>query len=898
MSGRVILKPLRQWTSDKLWTAFLLVDAVHDYGDIKRSNQETFDWFMRQPIPLNLLETIYGVSAGQSPNVSQYMDGLLNFVPSMGSKVEHALTEKLVTELPERMNIRKASPNVGTTLSPMDMKKYKIVPSGSLYLVPCQTVETIMKEGDNDLKKKFLKMCCALALIRLDEKEYPRDTRLQDGVTANAFITFFKQIMVNGEEPVGEYYANYDAAPAIYKYLKGGFTQYYTPLNFLDSATSSRSLHTNVQFVPFSSEPYAYARFLTTKGTRTENQDIIRSIQLTTDGDNKDTFTINLTIEFQPGIVEGDRVTDTINTETLSNGPTLGYLSKLIKTILLSTEANLETNITAVLRSADRSDYNLETFIDEIVSGPLAFATKQEYLCRFLFEWKGFGDAEQVRCAATKLAEIQNVDEGIPTRPTKNLFMATIDENSWTAMRLSGLTACYDHGTFYDLSICPSIELTPGQKAYARFTHLTSRLNEILTLVAKFGNNATTDEMLTSLALAFGIFRTPEVETANKDILESLGVAKAIVDKYKVAVDPSSYEVKVVNFLRNLLDLKLKNVYDFFREVQRLSDELGKAFYKEDTAQSVQVPSINNDKIVELMGLTTDEDIMNFNINGKPINVVSDEIEELLARKETQEALAGAQTILNELSAVALTRKDGNKIVPSTMFQTNVISGRKLVSNPIVRFELSNYKTLLLVLDRLQMMYLPTSTNELDSQLEKFDNSLNTIVSGFYKPNSFPQFTPEGTEKLSKITTDLSNALRQAVVSARTQYANRSQRQNAPTTLKASITVELASGYTSLQKNVPRTPNAEAAQRGGGDCDYTDPLRSLIQLAQMFHTFYSGYTLDTTNLEWEKLIVVKGLQQTVTTYPPGGGEGGRRTSLRIRPSRQRTYKRRNFMKGS
>lgn len=848
MAG-VTVKPIREWNEDELWTAFMLIDAIHDFGDPKRSNDTVFSWYISQPIPVILTGTIQtpGDEAGKkSVTIGNYAKGLLGIGNiQMGTHVEDIFQRKIADELPFRIGVPKPPPAVQEDA--VKRASFLFEPRGTHYTIKCEDVLSLMKTN----QKLLIDVCKTLQSIGLDESTFDRKKLLVNTDTTRQciqskenivlFDNFFKGLLVNNPEGQTDFSANYDASPNISKYILN-FNQIYTPLNLLDSATSSKQLHYTLNYQSKScevkpatfqniTEPWQYERRLLTL-PRGNEETAIATISLIRKGDNQ--FQINCAVPGIQNLIQSE----VLNLSDPRSGPTLPYLAALMKKIHEGGDSVTEDNIRTYLNFPDVKGgggfYTLQDILEQLIHGG---RNTKEFLLRFLCDWKGFGDAEQIRYAATELAKIGAAAGGagaaakaVSVRnsrefPKANLLMGTVDRNSWLAMRLSGLTCCYSNQVkaFHYLTIRPNgLVLTAGQKVYATFTQLASRMSAVVTLATKFGDGSTLVDITTNIN---DILKYIKAENYAK-ILESFNIKETVRNDYS-AINGDAWKQAIQTFLLAVLKNKFQNAAVFFGEVNGMKAKF-------DAFKDFDIPVIAPDKLDSLLKMN-EAGVAGFNV-GNPPEPIQTVIERLNDAINASEADAqDAQTLLSKFPTTKLNGK-ANLISPLTIFQTRTLVGDKLKSNPILGFDTTSYKTLFSMLDVMPLSFTAKNDDSISKALDTFVDAYREIRKGY--------FVVEQDNQTDISTGRFAEAIKTQWASSHDAYIkNRVTRVVQEGTMKASIGGALVALVT----------QNGGAQLGGGT--FTNVIEAFFRLATTFKVAFTNLkgTETDTNVSYFKV---------------------------------------------
>lgn len=838
MAAAGTIRPISEWTEEQLWAAFLLVDGLHDYGDIggTRSVRGAYDWYIAQEIPKVLLGTYYAPPAA-SIAVKTYAEAVFGLtVLSPSTKVEPLLTNLLQRGLSRRMGLETA-PNAPD----MSLADFGLVPSGIYYRLPLERLVTIAATGGPVLER-LIDVCKSLRRIRLDREGF-KESGGAITAAAQAGLSRFFQELVSAANPT--LFSNFDASPGFYKYLYG-FTQAFTPLNFLDSVGASDGLFapgSAAAYVPVA-EPLSYnTQFMSLKRSGEDGVGPLFSISISTEGAAP--YPLTITVSYNGVAIATDTIAGTLGAgKSFVSGPTLGYIANLIAAIQAQPAIDAGLLGTLIANAHDgKNIYKLERLIQQV---GVNVEYNKELLCRFLSDWKGYGDAEQVRFMAEHLAR----DPAAAAAPlavtearsllTRSLIGGTVDENSHQQMTLRNITHGYSHFKFYDFVVFPTVEPTAGDLLYTRITDLLSRATGILNLAHKLSSlSALSGELLAGLSEGY-------TSVTEASVLPQLSVS---------AAPPS-----LLAPLTTLLKYKFCNAHQFVSEC-RATDAAAIA----EAIGKFQIPTTAFEALKGKDQAALGEMTVTLSGNPEPVSITTfaDNLER--AMNEQQPDAGVCASVLANLASPQL--MVGDNVVPLPYIQTVVFGtstdgrGQILKQNTTIGFEPKHLTAI--ATNLVAILNKTTYPDVVTSSTQKITAALYAFLSSFYVPDGAAFNKAEIDTLVYNFKAPIVDTCEK--VQAAVKSADRGSRQATNERGKAEIAAVMAANMTALQEELmarlqlgacQARMEPEEGQLGGANL-FTSRIDALYRIASglpVFITDFNWEWVDRTAIDFEHVI--------------------------------------------
>lgn len=879
----LLIRILKEWNEGQFRAMFLLMDSIHDYSDVSsgdRSNMDAYDWYLKQEIPGTLYDTFTEPEEAKKYiiNINQYTCLLLNKKPCTNDSkppgtIERDLAKLLDASIPIRMGI--PGHEIKKELTPSRLIYLDMTENEGFYNISLDNAVSILKLVNTDEKKKrFLKVLPLLRKIRI--LRHDDDLKLLNNPSNRTALEIFFKVLASGNistnlatQPGGHFYpTNYDANSGFYKYLFG-FKQVITPLNLLDSAKASRfssavEAIADYHPIPIGEKWELKSKFMMLDRFGDKPKDKFPPIHVCNTGGVNQELRIDalgkhdiygFSYQTEGNVVNGK--------SRYESGPTLKYIATLLGLLskfkgTIVSKPILQSFFNKAKESVKSNIYTLEGFIE-----PLKNMDKN-YIARFFCDWKGFGDAEQTRFAADKLAGIverldnSNIYDPNP-QPTKPLIMGTVDRNSWNAMRIAGVSCGYQGNGFYDFVFFPSKPLSIGSKVASELLALMSRITEIVSFVKQISNNGALD----SLPVLLGNIEAA-LKNDNFDILKSIGL-KPITEENSNAY----FDTKVSPFINKLIQMKLKNAHNTFSEFKKFASGGIPALQGE---LAVYTPS--EELIDKLCALDKQPviDAIKVQFNGHNISV--------------NQFIQYIREYLNSDNIVQVQQqcKDFIKLLPPTyvnknseikgihMFETQVFTGVLLNTgatsnaasdanppqpqpqpnkpyykpNNTINFHPATLAPIVKILLAVNGVFKTPAAVKKQMESEVFKDSMTEFFSKFHKRNKGgSDFSSDLQSDIGKYTDTLISAIVASSHSARAEYLNN---RTDPLLAKNAFNTGVSTGTNTFLKTVgkneilfeiPFVPTGGVVQAGGARDDnellygYGCSISAFINLACM-----------------------------------------------------------------
>jgi hypothetical protein len=832
MAGAVI-KSIEKWTEAQLWAVFLLVDGLHDYGDIggTRSVAGAYDWYIAQEIPAVLYDTFTPPPA-DAVNVKNYTERLFGIDLKPATRVEPLLTHLLQRGLPARMGL-------ATTPPPgMGLADFALVPSGIYYELPLSRLVAIATAAgaapEDDVLTRLIDVCKSLRRIRLNKEGFSEDvTPAIMAAAAPGLQRFFGELVSATDLSL---VSNFDASPGFYKYLYG-FTQRFTPLNFLDSVGASETLSATgvlATYTPVTDLAYN-TQFMSLRRRGEMGEGPLFSVSISSGIEPPHATTIS--VSYNGAVIATDTIEGTFGAKSYASGPTLGYIANLIALIQEDSRPVIPDAALQVVIDSAHSGKNIYK-LDKLIKGVNAEVKGDKtLLCRFLSDWKGYGDAEQVRVMAEGLARdpdpsaaALDVDAPRPL-PTKSFLGGTVDENSHQQMTLRNITNGYSHYKFYDFTIFPTLAPTAGDLMYNRITDLVARATGIINIAHKMSSlSALSSELLAGLVAGY-------TAVNGRPALALLNVNRRDAD----------LEPILERFLAILIKYKFCNAHQFVADA-RAVDATGLSA----VVGTFQTPATAFNALRRL------PDVSDFTVTldsgEKSVTQFANDFEAAMNSQQPNANLCKAV-----LTNLAPPRIDADVALPYIQTTLTGISGTETIfkQNTTIGFEPKHLSTIASSLVAIVTKF--TYTDIEVSSMQKITQGLYGFLSSFYVPDgaSFDK------DMIDNLVYEFKRPIRDACEAARTSLkaAERGARADITNKAKADIIAAMFESMKTLLKKLDETLQLEGCegrmipstggQRGGADPMFKGSVNALFTLASSLSLSIIG-----ANWSWPDLRIV------------------------------------------